>query len=472
MSTPGAVVVGAGPNGLAAAVALAQAGRPVTVLEAAETIGGGARSAELTLPGFLHDVCSAVHPLAAASPFFRSLPLARYGLEWVNPPAALAHPFDDGAAVLLWPSIGQTASGLGADGASYQGLMEKLRGIWPRIEDAVLGPLAWPRHPAALARFGWYALQPAVRLARAKFQTERARALFGGIAAHAMLPLDRPLTAAVGLVLAVAAHRWGWPLPRGGAQRIAGALAGCLRSLGGAIVTGARVRSLDEAPRCRALLCDLSPRPFLQIAGRRLPDAYRRRLERYRYGPGAYKVDWALEAPIPWRAAECALAATVHLGGTVEEIARALEDVWAGRVPERPFIVLSQPTLFDPSRAPAGRHIAWAYCHVPNGSGAPMLERIERQVERFAPGFRARILARHVMTPADLERHNPNFAGGDIASGAMDLGQAFLRPTRMAHRTPVRGLYLCSAATPPGPGVHGMCGWWAARRALAEAWRA
>jgi phytoene dehydrogenase-like protein len=471
VSAPDAVVIGAGPNGLAAALALAEAGRSVTVLEAAETVGGGARSAELTLPGFTHDICSAVHPLAAASPFFRRLPLARFGLEWITPPAALAHPFDGGAAVLLWRSLGQTASGLGADGASYQALMERLGGIWPRIEQAVLGPLAWPRHPAALAQFGWLALQPAIRLVRAKFKTEQARALFGGIAAHGMLPLDRPLTAAFALVLAVAAHRWGWPLPRGGAQRIASALAACLRAFGGAIVTGARVYSLDDAPRCRALLCDLSPRPFLAIAGRRLAGGYRRRLERYRYGPGVFKIDWALEAPIPWRAAECALAAAVHLGGTLEEIARTLDDVWSGRTPERPFVVLSQPTLFDPSRAPSGRHIAWAYCHVPNGSEADMLERVESQVERFAPGFRARILARHVMAPADLERHNPNFSGGDIASGAMDLRQAFLRPTRLAYRTPVRGLYLCSAATPPGPGVHGMCGWFAARRALAEALR-
>lgn len=467
-----AVVIGSGPNGLAAAVTLAEAGLRVTVLEAAETIGGGVRSAELTLPGFLHDVCSAVHPLALASPFFRNLPLDRHGLEWVNPPAALAHPFDDGGAAMLWRSIGRTASGLGDDAPSYEALMKDQRRRWPLIEGAVLGPLAWPRHPAALARFGLEALRPALGFVRAKFKTEKARALFAGIAAHGMAPLDRPLTASFGLVLGVLAHVYGWPLPRGGAQRIAFALAGYLRAFGGRIVTSARVDSLEEAPRCRAVLCDLSPRPFLRIAGQRLPATYRRKLERYRYGPGVFKVDWALTAPIPWRAQECAQAGTLHLGGTLDEIARALDEVGIGRVPERPFVVLSQPTLFDPSRAPAGRHIAWAYCHVPNGCQADMLERIEGQVERFAPGFRDRILARHVFTPADLERHNPNFAGGDIASGAMDFGQVLLRPTRQTYRTPVPGLFLCSAATPPGPGVHGMCGWFAARRALAAASRA
>jgi phytoene dehydrogenase-like protein len=471
MSPPDAVVIGSGPNGLAAAVALAEAGRQVTVFEAAETIGGGVRSAELTLPGYLHDVCSAVHPLAVASPLFRSLPLARYGLEWITPPAALAHPFDDGTAAVLWRSVEKTASSLGADATSYQRLMAKLCRRWPLIEEAVLGPPGWPRHPAALARFAWDALRPALGFARASFKTEKARALFAGIAAHGMVPLARPLSTSFGLVLGVLAHIWGWPLPRGGAQWIATALAGCLRAFGGRVVTGARIGSLDETPRCRAVLCDLSPRPFLKIAGRRLPPGFRRQLERYRYGPGAFKIDWALAAPIPWRAAECTQAATVHLGGTLEEIAGALEEVWAGRVPDRPFIVLAQPTLFDPSRAPAGRHIAWAYCHVPNGSGADMLERMEAQVERFAPGFRERILARHILTPADLERHNPNFAGGDIGSGAMDLRQAFLRPTRLAYRTPVRGLYLCSAATPPGPGVHGMCGWHAARRALVQVLR-
>jgi phytoene dehydrogenase-like protein len=468
VNNPDAIVIGSGPNGLAAALVLARAGRSVTVLEAQETIGGGARSAELTLPGFVHDVCSAVHPLAVASPFFRTLPLAEHGLEWICPPAALAHPLNDGTAVLVRNSVQETAAGLGVDAEAYASLMEGLRRRWPLIEEAVLGPLAWPRHPAATARFGLQALRPATGFARGRFQTERARAVFAGIAAHGMAPLERLLTAGFGLVLGVLAHLGGWPLPRGGAQKIADALAGCLRAHGGTIVTGARVRSLEDLPQGRTVLCDLAPKPLLQLAGRRFPEWYRRKLERYRYGPGVYKVDWALAAPIPWKAAECAEAATVHVGATLEEIAQAERDAWQGRPSDRPFVVLTQPSLFDPSRAPPGRQTAWGYCHVPNGSTFDMLERIESQVERFAPGFRERILARHVLSPLGLERHNPNFTGGDIAAGAMDLRQAFLRPTRGLYVTPVRGLYLCSAATPPGAGVHGMCGYFAALRALGD----
>lgn len=436
-----AIVVGSGPNGLAAAIVLAEAGWRATVFEAEPVAGGGVRSAELTLPGFIHDVCSAVFPLAAASPFFRTLPLAKHGLEWIESPAALAHPFDDG-----------TAETLGRESAP-------LVPAWQRIERSVLGPLAWPRHSLAFARFGLSALRPASGLVRARFRDERARALFAGLAAHSGLPLEEPLTAGVGLVLGALAQSTGWPLPRGGAQSLAGALASHLQSLGGEIVTGTRVGSLGELPRTRATLCDLSPKPLLEIAGRLLPPGYRRKLERYRYGPGAFKVDWALDAPIPWTAAACARGATVHLGGTLAEIAAAEREVRDGACPERPFVILAQPSLFDATRAPAGKHTAWAYCHVPNGSRFDMLERIENQVERFAPGFRGRILARSVMGPAAMERHNPNFAGGDIAAGAIRL-------RRPAYATPVRGLYICSAATPPGPGVHGMCGYHAARRAL------
>ena len=442
--SPNANVIGSGPNGLAAAITLAQAGWRVTVFEAESVPGGGVRSAELTLPGFIHDICAAVFPLAAASPFFRTLPLSGHGLQWIEPPAAVAHPFDDGTAETLGRDCGPLAA------------------AWPRIERPVLGPFAWPRHPLALARFASSALRSASGLARARFRDERARALFAGLAAHSGLPLEQPLTAGVGLVLETLAHVTSWPIARGGAQNLANALASYVRALGGEVVTGSRVRSLDELPRARATLCDLSPKPLLEIAGHLMPSSHRRKLERYRYGPGAFKVDWALDAPIPWTAAACARAATVHLGGTLSEIAAAEWEVSRGACPERPFVILVQPSLFDPTRAPTGKHTAWAYCHVPNASRYDMLERIESQVERFAPGFRARILARNVMTPAQIERHNPNFAGGDIAAGALH----FWRP---AYATPVPGLYICSAATAPGPGVHGMCGYHAARRALAAA---
>lgn len=466
MASADAVIVGSGPNGLAAAIVLAQAGLKVRVYEADAVPGGGVRSAELTLPGFLHDICSAVHPFALASPLFRTLPLADHGLEWVEPPAMVAHPFEDQPAAVCYRSLDATARGLGVDADGYRRLMRPLLENWARIEPAVLGPLRWPRHPIALARFGIDALQPAERLARRCFGGARARALFGGIAAHGMLPLDRLLTAGIAIVLGALAHLVGWVIPRGGAQRLADALVAHLRSLGGDVVTGARVTTIDELGFAKAILCDLSPRPFLAIAGHRLPAAYRRKLERYRYGMGVFKVDWALDAAIPWRDAACLRASTVHVGGTLPELLQSEADAWAGRITEKPFVLLAQPTLADPTRAPAGRHVAWAYCHVPHGSTADMLPSIERQIERFAPGFRERVLDRHVMAPADLERHNANLVGGDIASGVMDLRQAFIRPTWRQYSTPLPGVYLCSAATPPGVGVHGMCGYFAAKRAL------
>jgi phytoene dehydrogenase-like protein len=463
-----AAVVGSGPNGLAAAIAIAQTGRNVIVIEAEPQAGGGVRSAELTLPGFVHDVCSAVHPLAITSPFLRTLPLGAHGLEWIEPPIMLAHPFDDGTSAVVYRSIERTAAELRQDGAAYRRLFGSVIDAWPRIESAVLGPPRLPRHPIALARFGLSALQAAEPLARRTFARPEARALFAGIAAHGMLPLDRRPTAAFAIVLGAMAHYAGWVMPRGGAQRLTDALVAHLRSLGGDIVTGTRVQSIDDLPSARAILCDLSPRPLLAIAGHRFPDAYRRALERYRYGMGVFKVDWALDAPIPWRAEACARAGTVHVGGTLEEIASAEQQTWDGRPADAPFVLLAQPSLFDPTRAPAGRHTAWAYCHVPHGSNEDMLPRIEQQIERFAPGFRDRVLARSVRRPADIERRNANLVGGDIGAGVSDLRQLAARPTWRTYSTPVHGLYICSAATPPGVGVHGMCGYFAAQRALRE----
>jgi phytoene dehydrogenase-like protein len=468
VATADAVIVGSGPNGLAAAIVLAQAGLKVHVYEADAIPGGGVRSAELTLPGFVHDLCSAIHPFALASPLFRTLPLAAHGLEWVEPPAMFAHPFDDQPAALSYRSLEGTALALGADADAYRRLMNPIVENWARLESAVLGPLRWPQHPLALARFGLEAFQPIERLARRRFAGVQARGLLAGIAAHGMLPLDHMLSAGIAIVLGALAHVVGWVMPRGGAQRLADALTAHLRSLGGDIVTGTRVTTIDELDFAKAILCDLSPRPFLTIAGHRLPPGYKRSLERYRYGMGAFKVDWALDAPIPWRDPACLRAATVHVGGTLAELARSETDAWEGRISERPFVLLAQPTLADPTRAPAGKHVVWAYCHVPHGSTVDMLPAIERQIERFAPGFRERVLARHVTTPADLERRNANLVGGDIASGVMDLRQAFARPTWREYSTPLRGVYLCSAATPPGVGVHGMCGYFAARRALGE----
>ena len=462
------MVVGAGPNGLAAAIVLAQAGRSVLVLEAAEEPGGGARTAALTLPGFVHDVCSAVHPLAVASPFLRRLPLAAHGLEWIQPPVPLAHPLDGGRVVLLERSIAATARRLGPDAGTYHRLMAPLVARWPELLAEVLGPLHVPRHPLLVARFGLLALLPATWLAKALFCGERARALFAGIAAHATLPLSRPPSAAFGLVLAIPGHALGWPVSRGGSGRISQALVSYLRSLGGQVATGRRVESLDELPRARAVLLDVTPKQVLRLAGARLPRGYQRQLERFQYGLGTFKIDWALDAPVPWQAAECARAATVHLGGTLEEIEAAHQAAWQGVPPERPFVLLAQPSLFDPTRAPPGQHVLWAYCHLPNGSSADMAGRIEAQIERFAPGFRNRILARHTMGPAELEQHNPNLIGGDISGGETTLRQLFFRPALrlVPYATPLDGVFICSSSTPPGGGVHGMCGYHAARVAL------
>jgi phytoene dehydrogenase-like protein len=462
-----AVVVGSGPNGLAAAIVVAEAGPSVLLVEAAETVGGGMRSAELTEPGFVHDVCSAIHPMAEGSPFFRGLALERHGLELIHPPAPLAHPLDDGSAVVLERSLDETAAGLGADGRAYRRLFGPLVGEAESLLPLLLAPLPVPRRPLLLARFGAPALRSAVSLAK-RFEADRARALFGGIAAHSIQPLTRPLTASFGLVLGLLAHSHGWPYPRGGSQRIADALAAHLRSLGGELETGRPVGSLDELPTTRATLLDVTPRQVLGLSGDRLPDRYARRLRGYRYGPGVFKLDWALDGPVPWIAEECGRAGTVHVGGTLEEITSAEEAVWQGRHPERPFVLLAQQSLHDPSRAPTGKQTLWGYCHVPNGSTEDMTERIESQIERFAPGFRDRILARSALTTEGLERYNENYVGGDIIGGVQDLRQLWTRPVARLnpYATPLDGLYLCSSSTPPGGGVHGMCGYNAAHAAL------
>jgi phytoene dehydrogenase-like protein len=466
-----AIVIGSGPNGLAAAITLARAGKSVLVREGQPTWGGSCRSAELTLPGFVHDVCSTVQALAVASPFMRSVPLAEHGCELVHPIAPYAQPLKDGTAAIAERSIDETVATLGSDAVAYRKLMGPLVRDWEKMLPALLAaPSPFTRHPLAMMRFGMKAIRSARSIAERWFKGEAAKALFGGAAAHAILPLEWAGTAAYGLVLGTSAHAGGWPVARGGSQKLSDALVAYFRSLGGTIEVSAPVNSLDDLPRARAVLCDVTPKQLVQIAGEKMPGGFRRRLESFRYGPGAHKVDWALSAPIPWKNASVARAGTVHLGGTFDELADAERAPWEGRHAERPYVLLVQPSLFDPSRAPAGKHTAWAYCHVPHGSTLDVTDRIESQVERFAPGFRDLILARSVMSTADLQRHNPNLVGGDITGGAQMLRQVLARPVFSAspYRTPVEGLYLCSASTPPGAGVHGMCGYHAARAALRD----
>lgn len=468
MKAVDAVVVGSGPNGLAAAILLAQKGRSVRVLEAKESIGGGARSAELTLPGFVHDVCSAVHPLAAASPFLSTLPLADHGLEWVHPDAPLAHPLDDGTAVMLERSVDATAAGLGSDAGAYRKLMGPLAARWDDLAEQLLGPPKLPRHPFVMARFGMRAIRSARSLAMSVFRGDRARALFAGCAGHSILPLERPPTAAFGLILAVSGHAVGWPVARGGSQEVADALASYLLSLGGVIETEKHVDSIDELGDARVVLFDTTPRQMIAIAGKRLSEGYRRRLGKFRYGPGVFKVDFALDGPIPWKAEECARAGTVHVGGTLDEVAESERAAATGAHSERPLVLVAQQSLFDESRAPAGKHVVWAYCHVPNGSTVDMTDRIETQIERFAPGFRDRILAKSTMNSAQLESYNANYIGGDIAGGAHTGLQLLARPALRLnpYTTSDSGIFICSASTPPGAGVHGMCGYFAAKAAL------
>ncbi|HEX9036911.1 MAG TPA: NAD(P)/FAD-dependent oxidoreductase [Ktedonobacterales bacterium] len=473
-----AVVIGSGPNGLAAAITIARAGYSVVVYEASDTSGGGCRSKELTLPGYIHDVCSAVHPYGVVSPFFQSLPLERYGVEWVHSPAPLAHPLPDGRVAMLERDLDSMAATLGAeDGEAWRRLVTPAIEHWDTIVEGALGPLRplrqlqQPLASLSLARFGLFALQSVRGVAERTFSDDPARALLAGIASHSMLPLERPPTAAAGVLMVAMAHVAGWPIVRGGSQRLANALTAYLRDLGGAVVTGKRVRSLRELPAAQAVLADVTPRQLLAMAGDQLPDGYARRLGRYRYGPGVFKIDFALDGPIPWRNPDCLRAATVHVGGTLAEIALSERAVWNGEPSPRPFTLLAQPSLFDATRAPDGKQTVWAYCHVPHGSDVDMSARIEAQIERFAPGFRDRILARHTFTARQMEGYNANYVGGDINGGLADLTQLFTRPILTPnisnpYATPTAGLYLCSSSTPPGGGVHGLCGQFAAQAAL------
>lgn len=465
-----AVIIGSGPNGLAAAVYLAREGASVLVIEGHDEIGGGTRTAELTLPGFHHDVCSAIHPMGVASPFLKTLPLDRFGLEWIHPEIPLAHPFDDGSAAVLLRSIGETAANFdSASGKNYRRLFEPLMGDFDETLVDLLAPLRWPGNPFGMMQFGLRALPSALDAARAWFCDEKARALLAGNAAHSLLPLDRLLaTNAIGLMLMLAGHACGWPVARGGSGRITDALAGYLRLMGGVIETGRRIRTMGELPEAKAYLFDTSPSALADIAGERLPESYRRRLRRFRHAPGIFKIDYALDGPVPWRAEACRRAGTVHVGGGIDEIVISEREANRGIHAERPFVLTAQQSLCDESRAPEGKHTFWAYCHVPSGSTVDMTTAIEKQIERFAPGFRDRVLARHTMNCADYERYNPNLIGGDIVGGMSDWRQLLTRPVVRAkpHTTSDPSIFLCSASTPPGAGVHGMCGYWAARDAM------
>lgn len=459
-------VVGSGPNGLAAAITLAQAGLEVMVYEAQSEPGGATRTAQTTLAGFHHDLGSSIHPMAAASPLFQSLELQRHGLEWLHSRAVLAHPLDDGTAVMLYRDLHTTCENLGRDAQAYENLVGFVAANWDRLQAELLGPLHPPRHPASFARFGLSAATPASILARTCFRGQRARALFAGLAAHSIVPLHYVLSSAVALVLAAVGHKFGWPFPRGGARSIPQSLIRCLNEFGGRVECNRAIASVGPLLDREAVLCDVTPRQLTAIAGDQLPPDYRQRLGRYQYGPGVFKVDWALSQPIPWMARECNEAATVHLGGTLEEIEDSEQAPWEKRRCDKPFVLLAQTSLFDPTRAPAGMHTAWAYCHVSNGSPESMLEAIENQIERFAPGFRDCVLARRPWDTGAMEAWNGNLVGGDVGGGAMTWKQLLFRPTLSQYRTPVPNLFLCSSSTPPGGGVHGMCGYHAASKAL------
>ncbi len=464
------MVIGSGPNGLAAGITLCRAGLRVLLVEGKDTIGGGMRSQELTLPGFTHDVCSAVHPMAVLAPFFRTVPLAKFGLEWAHPEVLVAHPLADGHAVAMYQDAARTAETLPrADQHAYQKLYARLQRDVPVLLPDLLGPLLkFPRHPFRMAGFGLAGMQSAVGFARRKFSSMEAQALFAGHAAHSILPLEQAFTAAVGLMISTAGHLVGWPVVRGGSQRLADALGHYFSALGGEIVVGYPVERLEDLPAAQAYLFDTGPRALAQICGRRLPDGYQKRLHQFRYGLGTYKLDLALSGPIPWRNAACRAAGTVHLGGTLGAIAASEAACWQGRVAEQPFVLLAQQSVADDSRAPAGQHTCWAYCHTPPGFTGDLTDVILTQIEHAAPGFRELILKTHVLRPTDFTNYNPNYVGGDILGGAQDLWQMIARPVLRAnpYATPVREIFLCSASTPPGGGVHGMCGFHAATTAL------
>ena len=464
-----AIVIGSGPNGLAAAIALQQKGLSVLLLEGKANIGGGLQSAELTLPGFIHDICSAIHPLAVASPFFNTLPLAQHGLEFIRPPIAVAHPFDNGQVAVLKHTLQETAALLGEDKEAYLKLIEPLTKHWDSLIVDVLAPLHIPKDPISFTQFGLNALQPATLLAR-HFSTEMAKGFWAGMAAHSILPLNKLTTSAIGLILLAAGHMKGWSIPKGGSQQIANALGAYFVSLGGEIQTNFYVKSLEQLPSSRAILFDITPKQLLKIAGHTFSSIYKWQLEKYKYGMGVFKVDWALAEPVPFTAKECASAGTLHLGNSLKEITIAQQQTWDNKHPEKPFVLLGQQSLFDSTRAPEGKHTLWGYCHVPNGSTKDMTNIIEQQIERYAPGFRERILAKHTMNTAQMEEHNPNYIGGDINGGALHLAQLFTRPALRwsPYRTSTKGLYICSSSTPPGGGVHGMCGYHAAERVLKD----
>ncbi|RVU00643.1 NAD(P)/FAD-dependent oxidoreductase [Mucilaginibacter limnophilus] len=462
-----AVIIGAGPNGLAAGILMQQHGLQVLIVEGKDTIGGGSRTSELTLPGFKHDICSAVHPLGVGSPFFRTLPLKQYGLEYLFSDIEAAHPLDDGSAGVLKRSVEETARLLGHDEQAYLSLMKPLVQNWPGLAADVLGPLHFPKKPFALAAFGLAAIPPATVLAK-RFKTEKARALFAGMAAHSIQPLSNLTTSAIALVLMANGHLGGWPVAKGGSQNLANALAAYFTSLGGKIETKTYVTSLQQLPSAHAVLFDVTPKQLLQIAGHKFSSLYKWQLKRFRYGDGVFKIDWALDAPVPFKNEDCRKAATVHLGGTLDEIAASEAASGNGKHTDKPYVLLAQPSIADPTRAPEGKHTAWAYCHVPNGSVKNMTGVIENQVERFAPGFKERILARHTFNTEQMQKHNPNYIGGDINGGIIDIAQLFTRPVLRwsPYKTSDKGLYICSSSTPPGGGVHGMCGYWSAKKAL------
>jgi len=465
-----AIIVGAGPNGLSAAIKLAQEGLKVAVFEASDIPGGGVRTMNLTLPGYSHDVCSAVHPLAVGSPYFNSLPLEKYGLEWIHPELPMAHPFDNGTAAFLDRSIEKTSYSLLEDAQRYRNWMGFLIEKWDLLKNQLLGPLRVPEHPLAMAQFGIFALQPAHFLAKKLFKGYRAQALFTGMTAHAIMDLDKMATSAIGMVLAILGHVEGWPMPKGGAQHLTRALVSHLKSLGGELITGQKIDKIKDLPQARSILFDITPEQLLKIAGSSFPVSYQKKLKKYRYGPGVFKLDWALDEPIPFKAKICEKAGTIHLGGTMNEIVESEKIVWKGRISEKPFVLLVQPSRFDPSRAPEGKHTAWAYCHVPNGSTFDMTTIIENQIERFAPGFKNTIIKRHKMNTSDFQAYNANYIGGDINGGVQDIKQLFTRPVRkwIPYATDREGLYICSSSTPPGGGVHGMCGYNAALAALSK----